>query len=730
MLKKQYYGTGSESQNLDDVRVGYLDQSELNRKSIANVCNLADGVALLIAFVSSACDMLSVGNFIKACLPLNTKFMMVSTAGEICHFEGTNSIYPPNQAGRKKIVLQAFSNRMIKACQIFTIDLQNDDLLHNESVMTPKERTDIIVEKLKKQNVNMAINAQDTVALAYIDGMSKCETFVMQAVYDSQKFPCIFVGGSSGNDDAVGGAYLYDGERLLENHLMICLVKINPEYKFGIFKSQGFCRTEDSFIIADANPSLRYVSKVLDEQGRFVDFIDALKMKFSCKTVEELEKIIYNYSFAIDVNGEIFARTILKIDEMENRVYFYCDIGIGEKLLVIQRASFLETLERDWDTFMKNKPKPFAGILNDCITRRVVNGQELPKMNLFQNIAIGGFSCFGEFMGIPLNDTLTSVFFFKVDKNTSYQDKYYDYFPIYYAEFKGYFLLRRLKQMQIINDLEKKVLEILGEYRRVKKGENGDQMKNQINIDMIFSSLITDFNYDKVLEKQYKDNQKVILDMFGKASDEEKKVSYGEIGTLISYMQMALDKLSSQRKRLEKKVQIMEESMSRYTKDELTNVYTRRSGYEIIHQLLNNPMSQEAILTFAFIDLDNLKIANDYYGHEEGDDYLRTVVSLLKEKTQPQDIICRYGGDEFIIVFSNCSEKEVVTLLNGINQNLNFMNNAEQNGYQRSFAFGVLEYKAKDELTFDEIMQILDSRMYQHKSRNKILNKKKMHRGY
>ena len=58
---------------------------------------------------------------------------------------------------------------------------------------------------------------------------------------------------------------------------------------------------------------------------------------------------------------------------------------------------------------MKNKPKPFAGILNDCITRRVVNSEELHKMNLFKDITIGGFSCFGEFMGIPLNDTLTSV---------------------------------------------------------------------------------------------------------------------------------------------------------------------------------------------------------------------------------------------------------------------------------------------------------------------------------
>lgn len=715
------------SKVLDDVRVEYIDQRDLDCDCIERMCNLASGIALLIVFISSRSDIKEVGDKIKAWLPMNTKFMMISTGGEVCKREGIASIYCTDEIGRKKMVLQSFSNRMIKNSQIFTIPLPNEDLLKNEISIEATERINMIVEELKRQKVQMTINAQDTVALAYIDGMAKCETFVMQAVYESKKFPCIFIGGSSGKDEDMPEAYLYDGENLLTNHLMICLVKLNPNYKFGIFKSQGFVRTPNAFIIADANPSLRYVSKVLDENGRFVDFIEALKLKFSCNTVAELEKIIYNYSFAIDVNGEIFARTILKIDEAENRVYFYCDVGIGEKLLIIQRASFVETIERDWEIFMMNKPKPFAGILNDCITRRMVNAHDLDKIDVFKDISIAGFSCFGEFMGIALNDTLTSIFFFKVDKNTVYQDKYYDYFPIFYAEFKGYFLLRRLKQLQIVNDLEKKVLEIFNQYRKGQSGDSGEYQDENINIDAIFSTLLTDFNYDKVLEHQYQNNQRALLDTFGQVAietiDQRKVAVHGEVGTLISYMQMALDKLALQRNRLEKKVQRMEESMSRYTKDELTNVYTRRSGYEIIRNLLENQADEITHLTFAFIDLNNLKVANDYFGHEEGDDYLRAVVSLIIKNTNPEDIVCRYGGDEFIVVFLNRRENEVIELLKNANHGLHHIRKQKDKIYQRSFAFGVLEYNYQSELSFDEIMQILDARMYHNKSRSKLLEK-------
>lgn len=713
-------------ENMDDVKVAYMDVSEMTKERIENICDLANGAALVIGFVSPACDMENIGACLKEFLPSGVQLMMVSTAGEICRVEGEDTLYRPVHAGRHKLVLQSFSRRMIRGCQIFTVPLPNEDLKQGKVQLSAESRMEIIREQLERQKVEIAVNSQDTVALAYIDGVAMCESFVMQAVYESKRFPCIFIGGSAGGDLNFSNTYLYDGKRVLENHLMICLLKFHPGYKFGIFKSQGFERTSDGYIIADGNPSLRYVSKVLDENEQFVDFIAALKRRFCCATVKELESIIYQYSFAIEVNGEIFARTILKIDEEKNRVYFYCDIGIGEKLHIIRRASFLETMQRDWLLFMENKPKPFAGLLNDCITRRQVNAQEIHKLDLFSDVTIGGFSCFGEYLGIPMNDTLTAIFFFRVAGEEVFRDKYYDSFPIYYGEFKSYFLLRRLKQMQIISDLESKVMEFFNQYSKSESNGKINEKMIQEDIDSIFAQLINGFRFDESLESRYKKSERKMLEVLQRVErglDQRAAFSDGggDIGTLVSYMQVVLHELSMQREELEQKVLKMEQSVSRYAKDELTNVYTRRSGYEIIHRMLKEPSENIRFLTLAFMDLDNLKVANDRFGHEEGDFYLKTVVSLLLEHLESEEFVCRYGGDEFIVVFPNQTAEYTAALLNCLNQKLHIVNHERGKNYQMSFAFGVMTYDYHSDLTFDDVMKILDSKMYQYKSVHKIV---------
>lgn len=57
-------------------------------------------------------------------------------------------------------------------------------------------------------------------------------------------------------------------------------------------------------------------------------------------------------------------------------------------------------------------------------------------------------------------------------------------------------------------------------------------------------------------------------------------------------------------------------------------------------------MSQPLVI--AFIDVDHLKLVNDAEGHAAGDGLLRAVVNALRANLRPQDLIVRYGGDEFI----------------------------------------------------------------------------------
>ena len=56
-------------------------------------------------------------------------------------------------------------------------------------------------------------------------------------------------------------------------------------------------------------------------------------------------------------------------------------------------------------------------------------------------------------------------------------------------------------------------------------------------------------------------------------------------------------------------------------------------------------------------DLDNLKTINDTRGHDVGDRLIRTFAELLRGQTQEQDVLCRYGGDEFVAIIRNLGDE-------------------------------------------------------------------------
>lgn len=113
---------------------------------------------------------------------------------------------------------------------------------------------------------------------------------------------------------------------------------------------------------------------------------------------------------------EIFVRSISRIDQTAGRVHFFCDVAPGDDLLLVRRTGFVESTEKDFRTFMSGKPSsPVAGILNDCILRRLNNDKQLAGLSHAADCKqLAGFSTFGEILGLNLNQTLTAVFFFRI----------------------------------------------------------------------------------------------------------------------------------------------------------------------------------------------------------------------------------------------------------------------------------------------------------------------------
>ena len=411
----------------------------------ASLSRLAVKPSFIVGFVSPHVDIDAVAGIIRQAFP-DTPMMLCSTAGELC--SSPQSLYCATGSSWDRVVLQCFDLSLIAGVRLVAIPLGSEDLRQGKAGISEEERVSRIARHIESIRIDMEIDHRDTLAYAMIDGLSSSESFFMEALYESGHFPCLFVGGSAGGKFDFKNTWLHDGRKRLENQALVAFLKTAPGVRFGVFKSQNFEATPKTFHVIKASLAQRYVSHVVDASGRLVGFIDALCQNFGCRP-QELESKLAEYSFAIRVGKELFVRSISRIDLGTGLVHFYCDIAPGEEVVLVRRTSLVDSTARDFREFMKDKPSaPVAGILNDCILRRLYNEKELGGVgSIFGCDHLAGFSTFGEILGLNLNQTLTAIFFFRVAAGQPFRDNYVDRFVAHHGEFKAFFLHRKLGKL-------------------------------------------------------------------------------------------------------------------------------------------------------------------------------------------------------------------------------------------------------------------------------------------
>jgi len=402
--------------------------------------------SFISAYVSPHVDIDRVAQVLSGRFP-GTPMTLCTTAGELC--SGGDKLYCGTSGNWDRVVLQCFNPSVIARAEVVSMPLGSEDLRQGKISINLADRIEKLKKGIKSLQVSMPIDPRDTFAYVLFDGLSASESFFMEALYDSGRFPCLFVGGSSGGKLDFQDTWLHDGRKKFENHVLITFLKTAPGVRFGIMKSQNFAPENTSFSILSASVEQRFVSQVIDKNGKILSLIDALCDTFKC-TPTALEQKLADYSFAIPVGNEFFVRSVSTINLEAGTVHFYCDISPGEQLMLVKRQDLATITERDFKNFMSGKPAPpIAGILNDCILRRLFNERTLPAMGrVLKGSSIAGFSTFGEILGLNLNQTLTAVFFFQVSAGQPFRDEYVDNFAIHYGEFKAFFLKRQVSKLQ------------------------------------------------------------------------------------------------------------------------------------------------------------------------------------------------------------------------------------------------------------------------------------------
>jgi diguanylate cyclase len=147
--------------------------------------------------------------------------------------------------------------------------------------------------------------------------------------------------------------------------------------------------------------------------------------------------------------------------------------------------------------------------------------------------------------------------------------------------------------------------------------------------------------------------------------------------------------------------------------DELTGVLGRRAGLtELRREIERTRRSRDRHLVLAFLDVD-LKSINDNQGHAAGDAALRKVASLLKRRLRSQDLIFRYGGDEFVCLLPYAGIEAAQTLMVQVWQQLQ---------EQRAPGFSAGFADLRDEDDFQTLIMRADDGLYASKRRSRYVS--------
>lgn len=161
------------------------------------------------------------------------------------------------------------------------------------------------------------------------------------------------------------------------------------------------------------------------------------------------------------------------------------------------------------------------------------------------------------------------------------------------------------------------------------------------------------------------------------------------------------------------------------TIDGLTELYTRRYFDVILQKEMNRLKYREGELCFLMTDIDHFKDFNDTYGHQQGDTVLKELASLCinYKKDEVERIPCRYGGEEFALIFPSLPKAKILEFVEELRQTCEkHAFSGQKKSLQVTFSGGLASITSKDNLNLGQFIKRADDMLYKAKEagRNRI----------
>lgn len=197
-----------------------------------------------------------------------------------------------------------------------------------------------------------------------------------------------------------------------------------------------------------------------------------------------------------------------------------------------------------------------------------------------------------------------------------------------------------------------------------------------------------------------------------------------EVKKIESSSTMLEDRLNSANEEVKSLQSKLKETEWFATTDALTGLWNRRSFEEKLLQQTESSNNNGQVLSLIMLDIDHFKRVNDTYGHLTGDDLLRVIAKTLKDYVRGKDIVCRYGGEEFVILLSDTALSGAMTVAEKIRTHFASMSwKQKSTGVSMgriTLSCGVSQYRTEEPL--EAFVQRADVALYQSKKmgRNQV----------
>lgn len=234
-------------------------------------------------------------------------------------------------------------------------------------------------------------------------------------------------------------------------------------------------------------------------------------------------------------------------------------------------------------------------------------------------------------------------------------------------------------------------------------------------------------NNKKYVEIIHPDSQEVFLKRLKDACDRNMRVEFETLinicGSGYKWHSMTLQSKMGARGKVKKVLgrawdvnKLITElnlAVERAATDMMTGIYNKVTLAEKIQERLKADGGVKCAMLM--IDLDNFKYINDHYGHTVGDEVIRNVASLLQRIFDADDLIGRFGGDEFVVFMQSVSAD---TVRRKVEQFRRILSNEQDDAFTLTCSIGVL-LLGEGELSLDTLFKRVDAAMYKIKHNGK-----------